>query len=266
MEKQENHGFLPDILLEEDYVFGGLKIPTKVLVEDGQWDSFLPEIELQHRNGLETQNCVTYATLNCLEILLKYHNKGNYNKSERYVGVMAGTTIRGNSPQRVIETIRKESGLIDEELLPFDKDISLWDRYYAPYPMTKKYIRIGKKWLKKYKVRHEWVLINNESGNKQEILKQALKYSPLGVSVYAWKWNDIGLYVKDDEKDNHFVTLYGYVDGEFWKVFDHYNDTHKKLEWDYAFNFCKRYYIEKQPLKSNFINRIIQIIISFFKL
>ena len=132
--------------------------------------------------------------------------------------------------------------------------------------MEREYIRKGKKWLRKFRIKHEWVLIGNESREKQDILKQALKYSPLGVSVYAWERNDIGLYVKDYQRDNHFVTLYGYDDGECWKVFDHYNDTYKKLEWDYPFGCAKRYYVVRRPLiEMGFIRRIIQRIISFFR-
>jgi len=241
----QGHGFLPDKLKPEDFVFGGRQLPLKVLNPFGQWDVWLPESELQKRNGLETQNCVAYGTLNCLETLLKKLLGGDYNFSERYVGIMADTTPSGNSPQKVIETIRK-SGLIKEELLPFDDTIDEWGKYYSPKPMTEDLIKEGEKWLERFEVGHEWVLVGDYSGKRQDTLKEALRYSPLGISVYAWKW-DGKFYVKDNEQDNHWCCLYGYKDGEYWKIFDHYDNTRKKLAWDYKFGFAKRYFIK--PLK-----------------
>jgi len=257
---KEGHGFQPDKLKPENYCFGGLQVPLEIIQEDGQWSKYLPEPEFQLRNNFESYNCVTYGTLNCLEILLKRQYGGEYNKSERYVGVMSWTSKYGNNPQKVIETIRKESGLIDEEYLPFHNEINNWNEYYSPDPMVEKYIKIGKKWLSKYIIKHEWVLNDDYTGKKQETLKDALKYSPIGISVYAWKINDIGLYTKDNEPDNHWVTLYGYREGEYWKVFDHYNDTYKKLVWNYKFGFAKRYYLKKEKVES-----WLQKIINFFK-
>ena len=150
--------------------------------------------------------------------------------------------------------------MIDEVCLPFNDKIENWEEYYSPDPMEDKYIKIGKKWLSKHIVKHEWVLNDDYTGKKQETLKDALKYSPIGISVYAWNINDIGLYTKDNQTDNHWVTLYGYKEGEYWKVFDHYNDTCKKLVWNYKFGFAKRYYLEKREVES-----WLQKIINFFK-
>lgn len=247
MEKEkikQNHGFLRDEITEEDYIFGGFNLPLKVLQPDGQWDLFLPKKELQTRNGFESMNCSCYGTLNALETLYKRLYGREINKSERYIGVMAETTPQGNSPQKVIETIRKQAGLIDESLLPFSNDIDTWDKYYYPNPMTNYYIRKGKKWLEQYKIKHEWVF-SFYTQNKIEKLKQALQFSPLGVSVCLWFLEEDGLYHKGNISDDHWLMLYGYEEGKFWKVFDHYDNTFKKMSWDYDFEFAKRYSLEK---------------------
>lgn len=243
-----DHGFLPDEIKPEDYIFGGLQIPLEILQDSGQWDEFLPEKELQNRNGLETMNCVTYGTLNIIETLLKRLFGQEINNSERYIGVMAGTSKGGNTPQRVIETIRKEAGLIDETLLPFDDTIKTWEEYYSPNPMNPDYISKGKEWLERYLIKHEWVFKPGDQ-NKQKKLKEALRFSPLGVSVYAWE-KDGEYYAKEEgDQDNHWVMLFGYSDGKFWKVFDHYDNVIKKLTWDYDFGFAKRYYLSGQIKK-----------------
>jgi len=257
-----DYGFIPDILEADHYVFGSQELSDNVLNFTGQWDKYLPAIELQEKNMVETYNCVSFGTLNAVEILHKFLFGKEVNKSERYLGILSGTTESGNSPHKVAETLRK-TGTIPENELPFSKDIDTWDKYYSPKPMTSKYIEIGEKWLSKYDFGHEWVFANDYSGNRQELLKQALKRSPLGISVYAWKKKG-DIYVKDDQLDNHWCCLYGYVDGEYFKVFDHYDNTFKKLDWDYRFGFCKRYSLglnlEKQM---NFFLRMWRSIINF---
>jgi len=264
MKKQSRtigHGFLPDKIKEEDYVLGGYQLPQDVLQGDGQWDDVLPDIEKQKRNGLETMNCVSYGTLNCIETLIKKLYGEDVNYSERYIGVTTGTDYWGNSPQNVIEGIRKEYGVIEEELLPFDDEIKSWDEYYSPKPMRIDYLRRGEKWLERYEIKHEWVFTILTRDKKAKI-KEALKYSPIGVSVITSGKNNKGYYIKrEDEEDNHWVMLYGYKDGEYWKIFDHYDDVFKKIDWDYDFSFAKRYYIKrKKEDKRSALSKLVRVI------
>jgi hypothetical protein len=71
MKKLQNHGFMADPINEQDFKLGQLKLKAEVLQPDGQWDAFLPVKEYQRKNGLETYACVSYGTLNCIEILMK---------------------------------------------------------------------------------------------------------------------------------------------------------------------------------------------------
>lgn len=244
--KIQNHGFLPDKIEPDHYILGAKQLPEKIIRPDGQWDDFLPIREIQKKNDLETMNCTNYGTLNCLEILHKaLYNKGidltvEKNWAERYLGVMSGTTPQGNSPHKVAETIRKESGSIPESILPFDDSIRTWQQYYHPKPMTQNYISVGEQWLKDYDFGHEWVSPTPKN------LMRALMFSPLGISVMAWKYRNGYYWKAPNEKDNHWVCLYGYVKDKYWKVFDSYDNTKKKLEWDYNFNFSKRYYLKKK--------------------
>ena len=210
----QNHGFLPDKIASEDYIFGGKQITDFPMNADGQWDEYLPENELQSKNNLETMNCTAYGTLNCIEILLnaKYNIKENF--SERYIGVLAETLPQGNSPHKIAETIRKISGLIKESLLPFNDGINTWEGYYNPNPMTSFLQKEGQKFLEQFEFKHEWVTSNENE------LKKALKLSPLGVSVHAWI-KEGNYYVKPQGYyPNHWCMLYGYEEGKFWKIFD----------------------------------------------
>ena len=150
------HGFKPDVIEDDHYVFGGRKVFPVILQENGQWDDYLPVKEYQ-RKGLETMSCVSYGTLNCIEILHKRKYGEEVNFSDRYTAIVSDTTQEGNSPHKVAEAVRK-LGLIDEKELPFTELMTNWDEYHFPKPMEKEYLDLGKKWLYEYSFKHEWVM------------------------------------------------------------------------------------------------------------
>lgn len=252
-----NHGFIPDVKKPEDYIFGSSILPSDILQPDGQWDAYLPKEETQISLYFETYNCTGFGTLNCLEILYKRLFGQEINYSDRYTAICAGTdpiVVRGNSPQAVIQDIRNVSGVIDEELLPFDpRAQGTVEEYYSPKPMDESLLNKGKVWLSWFSVFHEWV-----DGNP-EAMKEALKVSPLGVAVYAWTQE--GDYYVRRGADTHWTVIYGYEDGKYWKCFDSYDNTHKKLAWDFGFEFVKRYHIQKNltPKQVSIIQKIIAL-------
>jgi len=213
---------------------GNLAGTAEVIRLDGQWDDYLPEGEPQKRR-IESMNCTNYGTLNALEILAKAKYKVDKNWSERYMGVLSGTTRGGNSPHRVGETIRKY-GNIPDFLLPYTSKITSWSQYYSPKPMEQTYITEGKTWLERWQFAHKWIYCSVNS------LKEALKYSPLGASVKAWYRTNEGIYYRPQgSKDNHWCVIYGYVDGQYWKVFDSYEPYLKRLAWSSIPQFAKKY-------------------------
>ena len=253
MDIVKGHGFLKPQESETDYVFGsaelGWKFPYETLCEDGQWDAYLPKFEHQARQGFETANCTAYATLNALECILRRKFNLIEDFSERYVGVMAGTEPPGNDPKTVIETIRKISGLIDEGLLPFDETVRTVGEYYSPNPMFGTLLAQGLNWNEEYELKYEYVF-KGEVKNKPELIKAALRHSPLGCSVYAWALDDAtGMYFKNGD-DNHWTVLYGYTDKAF-KIFDSYDQSHKLVPLDTDFGFVMKYYIAKKEAKKD---------------
>ena len=246
------YGYIPDEVKLDEYILGSVD-KTKTLkgtplVPDGQWDAWLPIKELQRINWIETSNCTAFGTLNALEILhkMKYNKEKNW--CERYLGIAAGTTSRGNSAHTVAETIRGVFGCIDESYLPF-VDISSLDDYYSPRPLPQNLRTLGENWLQEYEFKHQWVFNGwHTIQEKQKRLREALRHSPLGISVCAWKKRGDKYWKNKGETDNHWCTLYGSVEGEYWKIFDSYDNTEKKLEWDYDFGFCKQYQLKKKTI------------------
>ena len=222
----------------DQYTFGS-QLQGTVLQPDGQWDAYLPTEEDQQKRGLETSNCTSFATLNCAEILFRRLYGRCENNSDRFLGIVAGTTEKGNSPQTVAEAFRR-FGAIPETELPFDESIKTSADYYSPKPIPGKYIALGDQWRRAYCLNHDWVLDGKEG---VDTLKDALRYSPLGIGVFAWYCNDNGIYERFKSYDNHWTCLVGYKEGEYWKVWDSYRPYIKKLDWNFGIKLAKRYSI-----------------------
>ncbi len=259
MEKQ-GHGLQLNPIVENDhYVLGGYSGVSNrpILMPNGHgWGAFKPKPEVQNKNGLETMNCTNYGTDNALETLASFHEFDAFPKdcSERYGGITTGTTKYGNDPHEVIEKVRKEVGVIPEVVLPFNQYIETWEDYYSPNPVGA-LSSLGKKILEKFKIQHDWVFNSREwSESKIEALKKALEVGTVCVSVTAWKQRKGLFYKEDNDADNHWLQLLDYKEGKVWKVYDHYEQAEKDLEWHYNFNAAKVYYMERitEPTKRNF--------------
>src|SRR3990167_59139 len=237
----KNYGYIKDSITKDDYILGGIsKIPKEVLVPDGQWDNYLPTEEFQNIQGIETSACATFHTLNPVEILIKRLYNKDENFSDRFLAWNSGTSTQGNSPHTVSEYLRK-GGVPYQMQWPNFDNVDSFEEFYKTPPA--KLIEKARDFLNNYSFSHEWVNTDTES------LKNALQYSPLGASVQAWEEKD-GYNIRTQPKDNHWVVIYGYKDKEYWKVFDSYENTHKKLVWNYGFGMCKRYHIQKLEKKS----------------
>ena len=265
-ETPKNYGFVfEEILPDEHYILGSslTTLPVIPIQPTGQWDAFIPADEIQRNEKYETYNCTSFGTLNALEFLFKRLFNETKDWSERYVGIAAGTRPPGNSPHKVIETIRKDCGLLDDIILPMSKANTV-EEYYAPDPLPWFMKENGRKFISDYIIGHEWVFNGGTLLEKQTKIKEALKYSPLGVSVYAWeKQGDY--YVKPKGvADNHWTVLFGYAEGQYWQIFDSYDSTIKHLAWDYEFGQAKRYHIEVNTYKG-FWRIIINYLKEFIK-
>lgn len=253
-----NRGFqVPQVDVEKGWFFKGANTQLKGLpLSDGHWLRFVPELEIQFQNGFDTNGCTEYGTLNALEILWKFLFGQVRNFAERFIAVLADNQVTGNDPEKVIETIRK-SGLVDEIDLPFDGTITSWTLWKSPIPMLAALIRKGQDFLASWKIGHEWVAANPAA------MKDALRYSPLGVSVHAWAQRADGLYwFPPGLPHNHWCAVVDYVDGQHWLVFDSYEGM-KKVAWDATFIYVKRYAIYKNEDLSKFqeiINAIAKMI------
>lgn len=237
------YGYQEDKIDDSHYFLGSGIIETTEINPGGDWSGFLPNDEIQNVNGLETMNCTSYGTLNAIETLLNFSFKDFRDFSERYIGILAGTSQEGNSPHKVAETIRS-FGLINELDLPFDEKIKTWGQYYSPKPMRRKYIKLGKEFTRQYDFKHEWVFTGGLAVEKRRMITEAIKRGPVCFSVFAWASDSNGIFYKDGP-DNHWVFCYG-LDEKGYKIFDTYDQTHKVYSYESDIGRAKLYWIKKK--------------------
>jgi len=234
---------------EEDYVLGGNKLPRKVLRPNSDWSNDVPESETQIKQT-ETSNCTGFNTATAVETLMfgagLVAEKPNY--SDRGVGIMAGTRPPGNNPKTVADTIRHK-GLFAESLLPFSDDIKSSQDYYSPDPLPYALTKEGDNWVEVWDFGYEWAYPSSASlSYKQEALIEALKYSPVCISVYAWY--QVGEFYDrpNGEPDTHWTTAI-FANKEYILVEDSYPPFKKKVAWDMNPRQAMRYHIDKQMKK-----------------
>lgn len=258
-------GFIEPKIEREHYVLGGSPIPVKILQPFGNWNDSLPDGEKQFVSKFDTYNCTSFNTLNQIEQYLRKAFNDSTNYSDRWVGIIAGTDPKkgGNDPHVVYEAIRKY-GLIPENMLPFSDDIQNVEEYYSFKGADQKACYdAGKKWLDKYDFKHEWVFQPDQPiDEKINNMKVSLKYSPLGIAVYAWAMDERGVYISLGSP-NHWTSVFGYED--LIDVFDSYEPFKKFVDQNIL--FCKRISIELKKKNTSFISWLIKqlSIIKFFR-
>lgn len=239
--EHKNYGLLIDpIIIGKDFVLGSYgSLDGEIYQPDGQWDDFLPQDEFQNLNGVEPYACVSYSTLNCIEILIRRQFGEDHNYSDRFLAAVSGTAEqKGNSLQRVTEALR-HAGVPAQSTWPFDTLVTTFEKFYAPIPDAVRVLAL--EFLSTFDYKHEYVPCDPSS------LKTALRYSPLNIATYAWLQDGTtGLYYKPaGYPDNHSPVLYGYVEGQYWKIFDSYDNTHKRVKWDTQFGQAKRHKLSR---------------------
>jgi hypothetical protein len=233
MKKKLIKGFLPDVIKESDWEFGSEKtFGAQILVADGNWEPYLPALEIQKNRFMDSWSCVSYAILNGIEALAKRLFDVDWNKSDRFISNISGTIPgKGNSPSKVLDAIT-HNGLVPEEVFPFTEDMSEKE-YFNKSAITPQIKQIGKDFLKDYEIQYSWVVTN--SFNKEKTL-EALKYSPLPTAVDFGSPVSGGIIQpKLPNGYNHFELLIRGEKNVKWITYNSYENCFKQYHWNYLF-------------------------------
>lgn len=228
------------------YIWGDGNVPAVPFQEDGDWTKYLPKYESQS-DRFETYCCTVWGTQNCIETLHKrlYGEEPNY--SERFTALLSGLKGTGGiDPQIPCESVRHD-GVIDQKYMPMT---DTKEEFFDTDGLTGSLLAKGQNWLVKHDFKHDWVWKGTRPANYIGLLKDALKTSPLGVSVTAWR-EENGVYVSDSGGNNHWVMLFKIDEEGYLWVFDSYDHTIKKLAKDHNIRRAKRYWINTKTKRQS---------------
>lgn len=262
----KNYGLKFDEYKEGDYFLGGGFLGTKEILPSGDWTPFCPIAEYQNK-GFETNACTRYGTLNALEILFSFVLKEDKNFSDRYLSIVAGGSRNGDTPNNIGKAMTTK-GLVDEIDLPNDNSIDSNDKFYSPDPMTSDLLVKGREFLENYSIGHEWVFTPGKIQSIEEqnnIITEALKRSPVGLSVSAWSSDGKGGF---DQKwpENHWCVIVKRENEDYWKIYDSYDkifklySTKSKITMAKIYTVAKKSQEDKETIFTKFINWVLSII------
>ena len=249
-------GYQPSELTVTDYRYGAMTGIVDEKLSDGSpryWQTYLPIFEAQSNGQFDDMGCVSRSKLNVIETLgnRKYPEE-KHDLSDRFLAMMSGTTVTGNSAVAVNKGYRR-FGVPPEFMWPFPQGEVTWPMYYQRPPDS--VIRTATKFLDKWSVQHDYTYRNDP-----DRLIEMLRYSPLQVFVRAYGRRDdaTDIYQRIEGRINHAIMLWGYEYGKYWLIYDSYRPAIKKLAWNYIFeDFVVRHSLTKRvmtpPIQENYL-------------
>ncbi len=116
------------------------------------WKPYIPtdhDVQESAKPWAETNGCMAFATVHCIEIQEKYLTGMETNYSEQILCVKSGTSPQsGNSVSKVINTL-EAIGLVKTSVSPEPVDFTVQQFYVQPDP---KIVATGQEWLKRWSV------------------------------------------------------------------------------------------------------------------
>jgi hypothetical protein len=214
-----NYGLIQEKQKPFDWLVGGFTpLGAGDINPSGDWNKYLPVIEYQNNGGWDRWACVTYAILNCLEILYKYKTSTEINWSDRFSAKVGGTKIGVGAYVSTVFDAMRNTGLVLERDYP---DTNIQSDYYQDIPQE-----VMDKVIK-YDIYREWILPNDK-----DVVYENLRQAPMPVTVCAAGGTGI---LNPTGKHNHLVSLINAEYGQYWEIYDHYTQSLKKYAWEYRF-------------------------------
>lgn len=274
---------LPEIQ-PTDYVrgSGGQSIIHEDRVLNADWTAWLPSYEPQ-KFKFDTNECSQLSGINDVatqcnylkangkfsEVALKwftdngyFDENGSFAFSERYSGILSGTTINGNSPITFWKTAT-DYGLLPRKDLNFSMDESsiyttqaeMCTAYYDPKVITAEMYAKAKKALNYITIQYQWIGKVPNTVSPDSEIKDALKQSPVQICTAACMatWNTGVVQYCGRTNIDHATMIYKMGDDNTHYIRDHYNPANKTLSPDYLIALATQGVVTAAPeLSSKF--------------
>ena len=236
---------------------------TKIF-DTPDWLKYAPQMEIQKSDLVDFMDCVSEGATNAIHVTLNCLYGIDILWSVRYLAKMSGTTPEGNTEENVIASINS-NGMVAEQDWPRDRTMS-WDTYYSS--VFSEIIALGKKWPPQWDYKEYPVQKN------PKVMMEGLKYGVYAVTGFAWTQNGQGLYIDAGQTPNHKFLVVGYVENQYWIVYDSYpidfqiddnasiQEFEKHLDWNYDFGMVDLIQVKRKATQLNWLDYIVD----FFKL
>lgn len=261
MHSPRNYGFIEPEIVPEDFQFGGERsLETKFgalpLQPNGDWREFLFDGIYSHQAPeYETNACVSHGTANALELLRRRLYQYDQDLSDRFIAKVSNTDpARGNTPKAVAEAVRKNFTVFEQEWGTKDA-LNVADFYKdIPQNLVTLATARGAEWDFGY----EYVSLTKYA------IKDALKYSPVGISVPAWFKDQNGEYYRPEGvRDTHWVCLMHIDDDGKMYVLDSYEPFVKVMSASFLPQVAMRYHLNRQIVDQNWFTKFMEWIHSW---
>lgn len=257
---------------ETDYLAG--TIPYEFVCED--FTPYLPLGERQHGVYMDAMHCVTAASIEWLETILNfrlaqgefsekqakelidlgYVINGRFELSRRFTAKMSGTTIKGNSYQRVLDSMRHD-GILPEKDWTWNQDqrtpVFDWDDYYAEIPQAlKDKAKVIFNYIDQDSFLYEPVLQNNVLPLAEEelvFLRKEMKQSPLLIASPVCNWNKKPCTPCGKYASQHATLWYNIITN--LNILDTYIPYQKELSRDYIICYAYKAVIKVKQTNNN---------------
>lgn len=254
----------------EEYTFGSDNA-GEIIRPDGDFRDYVPQGEEQNRHDVESSACYIESPQHGVATIQEEEfNLPDQNYSARFNALLSNGTENGGDPLKGADSIRND-GLIPEGMMPFDESITSWEDFHSWKGVNERACwAAGELFKKRWKL-NNWIVFKKEEPIeiKYAKLREALKRSPVPMSVYAWVEID-GVYVKPEGTRDTHLTLCVYLDEKNRPYFfDSYSPFLKIGEPFYNSEFAMRWTVKKvvetspSNLWGNVLNFIKAICMTF---
>lgn len=255
----KNYGFIKDEIVPEDFQFGGErsienKFGALELQPNGDWREFIFDGIVSHQApGYETNSCVSHGTANALELLRRKLYQYDNDLSDRFIAKLSGTDpSKGNTPKNVAESIRKNFTVWENEW--GTKDAKTVEEFYAEIPNN--LITLATARGAEYDFGYEYVPLTLFA------LRNALKFSPVCLSVPAWFERNGRYYRPDGVNDSHWVCLMHIDEHGKMYILDSYDPAVKVMEAGFMPQVAMKYHLNKQVVNKSAFAKFLEFIYS----
>lgn len=246
---------------QDDFIKGSFfTLPFENRMPKGDWSAHLPTYEPQ-KFKYDTNECSQISAINDVAIQCNFLYRtgkmsveafnwfssngyidanGLFAFSERFTGILSGTSINGNNQWNAWTCMsrygllpRKDLMYTMEESNKFNSQAEMCTDYYNPAVITEAMRAKALQALRYLQIQYQW-LWNDVVTCPVGLIPKALQQSPIQIGTpVCFDWNGNKITNCGKTTVDHATTLYKSNSDQSWGILDHYHPEFKGLPLNY---------------------------------